>query len=145
MKNKLVYKIYPELNLILEVCLGSPSLEDLINFKKQEIKDLQYKGNYNIIVNISEIKLDTKYDYNFSKYIELINEESKLLLNKRHTAIYTKSPEQVVFGTLLKKTIEDLPMRLKIVSTLNVALDWAMVSLEKESFIKDEINKLKLN
>jgi hypothetical protein len=135
------YKIIPELKLIIEVFAGKISIIDAIELKRREIEDKDYNLNYNFIVSINELETDDKFEYDFSRYIDTIKEDNRIR-GIRKSAIITKTPNQVVAGTLYEFAARELPMNFRIVSTIKAALNWINLSNDFESTITENIELL---
>ena len=120
---------------------GRISIHDAIELKKREINDKDYNPNFNFIVSINEIDTDGKFDYDFSKYIKTVK-ENKRIYGIRKSAILTKTPKQVVGGTLYELAARELPMNLKVVSTIEAALNWVDLSIDYKSIVLENIELL---
>lgn len=135
------YKIIPGLNLIIEVFGGRITIFDAIELKKREINDKDYNPNFNFIVSINEIDTDGKQDYDYSKYIDTVKENTRMY-GIRRSAILTNTPKQVVGGVLYELAARELPMNFKIVSTLEAALTWVNLSIDYKSIVLENIELL---
>jgi hypothetical protein len=144
MEKIVAYKIIPELKLIIEIFSGKISLDDAIELKRKEVLDRAYNSKFNYIVSINEIESEGRFDYDFSKYIETIKEDNKIL-GVRKSAIITKTPKQVVAGTLYEIASRELPMNFKIVSSIKAALNWIDISNDFETTVTENIELLKKN
>jgi len=142
MRKIVSYKIIPALGLVIEVFAGKISIMDAIDLKKKEIEDNDYNPKFNFIVVANEIEADDKLEFDFSKYIDLIKQENKII-GIRKSAILTATPKQVVGGTLYEFAASELPMNFKIVSTVKAAMDWINLSYDFESVVIKNIDNIK--
>ena len=142
MANKLNYRIYPELKLIIEVGAGIVNVPDAIEFKKTQIEDKEYNNQFNYIVEISELELDTGFEFDFINFVNTIKTDSRFP-GERRSAILTSTPKQVVYGTLYENAINELPMEYKIVSTIPSALLWVNLHPQYAQYITAQIEELK--
>lgn len=140
-KKVVAYKILPELKLIIEVFSGFLGIPDAIELKEREANDPLFSPNYNFIVVANLVRTSFDTDVDFSHYIESLT-RNKTMVAPRKSAILTHTPEQVVYSTLYKHAIQVLPINFKIVSTLNVALQWINLPITLEETIQNHIDAM---
>jgi hypothetical protein len=135
------YMILPEFRLILECCKGMASVEDAINMKKDELSDVLYNPDFNIIVDFREfetnidstIKTSTK---NFFEFLKGLDMNCKI-------AILTKVPHQVVISILLKELSANLlSINIEVFSTLEAALTFLGLLANDSDLITNKIIEL---
>jgi hypothetical protein len=134
MEGNVSYKIIPELKLILEIFGGKVVLDEFIKLKKKETEDSNYSPDFNFIISLRDLKSDTETLEGIKGYVDFVR-ENKRIPGNRKTVILTDTPNQVVVATLYESEVRELPMNLKIVSTLKAALQWVGLSAEFEKII----------
>jgi hypothetical protein len=144
MKKYANFMILPEFRLILECCKGKVSVEDAINMKKDELSDILYDPNYNIIVDIREF--ETSIDATISKSISNFYDFLKELDIKGKVAILTTKPHQVVFSEILKRLVKDSSkIEIAIFSSPVAAIEFIGFSFNNYDFIDNQIIALNEN
>lgn len=132
------YHILPDLNLIIECYIGDFEFKDIFECKKLEIKDPEWRDNYDVLGDIRKGKISLT-----SQDIENLNtyyQGNKEIIAQRKSAVLTDRPSQVVFGTLLRdytKLKESLVIP-NVFSTTEAALSWLGID-QKEG---ERINKV---
>lgn len=135
------YKILPELNLIIEYYCGKINLDDIINHKKNEIEDIEYRSNYNFIADLRDSELDIAQPdiFDYVSFVEMNNK----ITGQRKSAILTDTPNQVALTSLFKLKSEKLPVNNKIFSTLEASMEWLNLSKNYYNHITGIINNMK--
>jgi hypothetical protein len=122
-ETKVKYKIISDLKLVLEFFSGPLCIDDIFFLKQIEIKDSDYDSNYNFIIDFTSAAFSKVSTTDIKGYIKYIQRNERIV-GSRKTALITKTPEHVVKTMLYKDESKNLPIRYKIVSTLDAALAW---------------------
>ncbi|NOQ26770.1 MAG: hypothetical protein GQ564_15525 [Bacteroidales bacterium] len=133
MTKKLDYLIIAEKALIIEFYRGKYYVDELIDFKKKVGNDKEYNPCYNIIQDFREVEFLFKIN-EVSKYVEFISNNEKYLARRKSTMI-TETPNQVVTSIGFEILKKELPIQVKVCSTVEVAFafvklpgcDWEIV------------------
>jgi hypothetical protein len=146
MNERTSYIILPDLKLIIELFSNSTTINDAIELKKLEIKDVNYDASFNFIVLFINIDLRSTdiTEIEIKKYVESIKSDKQIIGNRK-SAIIAEKPNQVVLGTLYEMIAKELPMNFKIFSTIQAAMFWIGLSSEYESIVLKNIEVLKNN
>jgi len=141
MKTYIHYKILPELNLILEYYGGKITLNDVINHKSLEIRDIDYNENYHFISDMrdTEFNIDSQ---DFNEYLKFLNRNNKVI-GQRKSAILTNTPNQVAITSLFKSKSKHFPVSFEIFSTLEGAFNWVNLPEDLHEGIKETIRNLR--
>lgn len=140
MKNKIEYIILNNKFLIIESYIGSFNVEELIEFKKKVGNDKIYNPNFNVIHDFrkAEFLFDIK---EISKYISIISTNNKLL-NNRKSVMITETPNQVVTSLGFDLLKNELPIHIKVCSTLGTCFNFIELPKNDWEFIESLINSL---
>jgi hypothetical protein len=138
MKKFANFMILPEFRLILECCKGNTSVEDAIKMKKDEVSDILYDPNFNIIVDIREF--ETPIEAAISKSISHFHDFLKALEIKGKVAFLTTKPHQVVFSEILKRLGQSsLSLKIEVFSSPEAAIDYFGYSFNHYVLIRHQI------
>ncbi len=140
MSKKLDYLIIAEKALIIEYYRGKYHVDELIDFKKKVGNDKEYNPCYNIIQDFREVEFLFKIK-EVSKYVEFISTNEKYLARRKSTMI-TETPNQVAASIGFEILKKDLPIEIKVCSTVQVAFafvdlpgfDWEIVESLIDNF-----------
>jgi hypothetical protein len=117
------YKILEKENLIIEYFSGILTIETLIKFKKNLLKDPNFSINYNYFLYFKNVtfKIDVE---DISEYVTFSNKY--LIANQnRKLAMVTDTPKQVALSTLFKIQNSKYNLqKIEIFSTTKNALHW---------------------
>ena len=116
------YRIIKEMRLIVEYHKGVGKLEDAIAFRTIQAADPDFSPDFDIIMDLRDLLFDVQFSdmKGFGDfYLQNIN-----LMGKRHNALITETPSQVVVATLFKRMNVSLPQTIKVVSTVGAAINW---------------------
>ena len=112
--------------------------------KKDELSDILYDPNYNIIVDIREF--ETSIDATISKSISNFYDFLKELDIKGKVAILTTKPHQVVFSEILKRLSKNSPkIEIAIFSSPEAAIEFIGFSFYNYDLIESQIIALNKN
>jgi hypothetical protein len=141
MKRYASHKILPEFRLILECCKGLASVNDAIKMKKDELSDVLFNPEYNIIVDFREFETDIN-----SKTTESIQDFFSFLTSlklKSKVAILTAGPHQVVVSLILKELSHNSQgFRIEVFSTIVAAVRYLGFPVDKTDRIRFELERL---
>jgi hypothetical protein len=141
LKNYTDFVIIPEKKLIIEYFSGKIELKDILELKYRESLETEYNSNYNIIDDSRDAEFLLN-ENEISKYVNhIIN--NKLINGKRNAAYLTKTPNQVVIATLFDMLKKELPINVRIFSTVEVAMNWLELSEEDKRLIEFYLEKLR--
>jgi hypothetical protein len=138
------YMILPEFRLILECCKGEASVGDAIKMKKNELLDILYSPDYNIIVDFQEFEAKVDEETNesilrFSRFLKSIDIRSKI-------AFLTAEPHQVVVSMILKELIKyGDTFKIEVFSTVEAAVRYLGYPVENLDLINKKIRELNKN
>jgi hypothetical protein len=141
MKLSVNYLILPELRLILECCKGKTSVEDAVKMKKEEMADVKYNGEYDIIVDFQEFEtsLDVTTNESISSFYNFLKE----INIKGKVAFLTTKPHQVVISEILKRlTNKSLNLNIETFSTIEAAIRFTGHSIDDLDLINSKISEL---
>lgn len=141
MEQKLEYLVLVEHSLIIEYYSGEFNVDELIAFKQHIAKDKNYNPNYNIIHDFRDMEfmLGPK---DVAKYIKLLHDEPKYRGTRKSTMV-TATPNQVAASIGFDLLKEDLPISVKVCSTLETAFAFTEVPLSERNTIDNLFLKLK--
>jgi hypothetical protein len=144
MKKHVNYKILPELRLILECCKGEASVGETINMKKNELSDILYNPDYNILVDFQEF--ETRIDAEINESISSFFDFLRSINQKCRVAFLTSEPHQVVISMILKRLSSEMPVfRIDVFSTVEAAVRYLGIPAKNLALIKNKIIELNRN
>ena len=136
------YFIMPDLNLILEVYIGEFEFKEIFECKKLEMQDPDWRDSYDVLGDIRNGKISlTDHDVeNLHKYFK----NNPEINTNRKSAILTKVPSQVVFGTLLQRhyNIPESLVLPKVFSTVQAAIPWLGIDQKENESIEILLEQL---
>jgi len=141
MANKTEYIVVPNKNLIIEYYSGKFHVNELIAFKEAICSDKNYNPNFNIINDFREAEFLFEID-EISKYTQFILETRKNYGHRKSTMI-TKTPNQVVTSLGFEMLKKNIPISVKVVSTIEAAIDFIELSLKDKTIIETCIKQMK--
>jgi hypothetical protein len=135
------YKIFQDLNLVVELHIGILDIPNYIAFKEKLEKNPEFKPNMNFLLDYKSVDFETSTS-DLNKFADYIKSKSKILGNRK-IAVITNTPNQVVSTTIYKSIIEGSNHPYEIFSTNENALNW--LNINKNSFEKviNAIDQLK--
>ena len=141
--DRAIYKIIPELGLIIECCIGNVDIPITIEMKKKEIEDPEFSASYNKIVDfrrftsfISNTNIETINS--LIDFLEATNNKD----NKIKVALLTDEPNQVVVSHILKTRSKNLSIYFEVFSTLNAASVFVGLNYNETKSIEETIQNL---
>lgn len=141
MANHTAYLILPEKKLIVEYLKGFIQLSDLLALKEQEFKDPEYNPNYNIIDYFKDASFPMD-PAEVQKYVDFIR-EGRRNYGRRNTVFVTNQPDQVVISTLFDNLKKDIPINIKVVSTMDLAIEFVDLFPKEQAIVEAWIKKQK--
>ncbi|NOQ28341.1 MAG: hypothetical protein GQ564_23510 [Bacteroidales bacterium] len=135
------FKIIPDKKLIIEYFSGKIELKDILELKRRESIEKEYNSNFNII----DDSRDAEFLLNQNEISTYVNHiiNNKLINGKRNAAYLTKTPNQVVIATLFDMLKKELPINVKIFSTVEVAMNWLELSEEDKKLVEFYLEELR--
>ena len=135
------YRILKEQNLIIKYYSGKLTLKDLYDFVKLTGEDADYLPTMFVLNDIRDclIVIDNNEVYNFIENIK----NSQRLYAKRKIVFLTKTPNQVVFSTMIDIFKNETFIKLFIATTLDRALRDLMISEFNYDLVNQTLNDLK--
>jgi len=124
------YRIIPELNLVIEYFGGVLTIEDIINTKKQEIKE-NYDPEFNFIVDFRDVQ-NIFNEKELIEYIEFVSQRKEFVGTRKSAIISNSSVSLVTTSIYAMHGKRSLPMDIKIVQNLSEAMHWTEV--EKNNY-----------
>jgi len=141
MANKTEYIIVPDKKLIIEYYCGKYQVNELIVFKEAICADKNYNPNFNVINDFRDAEFLFEID-EISKYIQFILKTKKSYGHRKSTML-TKTPNQVVTSLGFEMLKKDIPILVKVVSTVEAAIDFIELSLKDKTIIDTCIKQMK--
>ena len=141
METKKEYIIIPEKKLIIEYYSGQFQVDELIAFKEAICADKNYNPNFNVINDFRDAEFLFEID-EISKYIQFILKTKKSYGHRKATML-TKTPNQVVTSLGFEMLKKDIPISVKVVSTIEAAIDFIGLSLKDKTSIETCIKQMK--
>lgn len=139
-KSYLDYKIFPEKRLIIEYYGGHIVLEEIIVLKDREVVDPHYDSSFDIIDDFR----DATFNIDPADVKEYVNYVVKgKNYGKRNTVFLTDNPEQVVISTLFDNYKNSLPINVKIVSTIKIAIEFVSLKPEDFDFVDNSLREMR--
>lgn len=117
--------------------------ENIIALSSKVFNDKDFNFEFNILSDIRDasIELQTLQQIKTTK----VPEEFKSIQKKRKSALFTNSPNQVVFTEMLKMDkSSEFNILIRAFSTLETALLWLGIDEKEEVVIKEVLIKLAL-
>lgn len=112
----------------------------MISLKEAITRDDSFNIRYNTLDDFSDTTFHMTGESNVLVYNWLRDHYSW----RRNSAVLTSTPEQVVNITLFTHIQKyELPMKIKIFSTLEAALQWVRLSTEDIPAIRSVLNEIK--
>lgn len=137
----LKYKIYPEINLVVDCWFGELTADKIVHEKLLQAKDPLWSFEYDTIADIRNTTFSNLKD-EIDKVINYSKRDHRWTGNRR-TAHITSTPDQVVFQMLLRNS---LPKTFKnsfaLFSTLEVAFDWLTIPEKEMLKVINDINQI---
>lgn len=142
MESNLNYDILSAKRLIIENYVGTVTLEELILLQNRISSDTGYSPSFNVIRDFRDTHLLLS-ETDILNYIQYLKRNS-ILYGKRRIAYLTSTPAQVVTTTMFNVLNDDLPVRIRVVSTLEAALTWVGLYYTDLKEIEPYIEQLKM-
>ena len=141
MKNYINYHIIKEKKLIVEYYSGSIYLNDFIEIHDRKSNDKDFNKNYNLIIDFR----DAEIHLNEKEVLELVSyhKNNEKLFGSRYAAHITKTPKQVVAGVNFDFYNKELPVKIKVFSTLEASLAWVGLTINDKNIIETYFDILK--
>ena len=141
MSNYINYIIVKEKRLIIEYYSGKIHLNDFIEIHDRKSKDKDFNLNYNLLIDFRDAEILLSKE----EVLELISyhKKNKKLFGSRFAAHITKTPKQVASGTMFDVFNKELPVKIKIFSTLEASLAWVGLSIEDKKSIESYLDIIK--
>ncbi len=135
------YKFYPEQNLLVDVCTGIMTYDNMKELFLQEIANPDFKSVHKILSNIidSDLAITVEEIEEFAKFMSSPGENPQA-----RWAILTDKPDQVSFSLLLKKT-PFFKNIIGIFSTIKACSDFLDISFSMENFKENDYIIFKKN
>lgn len=133
--------IVKEKKLIIEYYSGHIYLGDFIKAHDNKSNDKDFNVNFNLLIDFrdAEIHLDKKDVSELADY----HKNNTKLFGSRYAAHITQTPSQVVAGTKFDMYKNDLPIKIKVFSTVEASLKWVGLENEDKNMIELYLEMLK--
>ena len=141
MDQKLDYLILKDKSLIIEYYKGKYNVDELINFKIEVGKDKDYNPSYNVIHDFRDLEFMLEIE-EVSKYVKLLT-ENKNYIGKRKSTMLTETPNQVTASLGFKLLKKDLPISVKVCSTMETAFNFINLPNNDWDLVESLIKKLR--
>lgn len=134
------YRILPDYRLIVSYYSGTISEKEIIALKETIRGDKDFNMGYNTLDDFS----DTDFNVSQESYTRIFDWLQVHYSFGRKSAVMTSTPQQVVNITMFNYIQKfQLPMKIKIFSTLQGALNWVNISMKDAPVIKGVLEELK--
>ncbi len=136
------YKILPDKKLIIEYYSGEIFMDDFIELKKKISQEKDYDPTFFSLLDFRDAAV-TVGEQDMRRYLKFVKENSKVY-GDRKTAYLTSTPDDVVVTTIFSTVVSetDVPINIKVCSTINAVIDWFhTVNIDEETIdlILDEL------
>ena len=143
MKKNANYLILPDLKLIIECCKGQANTEDATIMKRDEVADILYNPDFNVIVDLRDLKsivntTSVQAMTAFVPFLEGLGIKSKV-------AFLTTKPNQVVVAEILKNLSKKLTIDFKTFSTPEAAIKHIGCPGDKYKIVIEKLKELNRN
>lgn len=122
-----VYDIYPDLNLIIYVCMGSVSAVDFFNIGDQVPQDSRFHANLNIMIDFFDAELETSVS-DLRLAVRKHSESDQRGHAVGRTAVLTNSRALVHLGEALKVISLDTISNFRVFHNTGDAVRWLNLS-----------------
>jgi len=129
------YKIFPDLELVIDLYHGDLNLNGLIAFKRRQVLDTAFSPRYDLIADSRRSVLHFEPS-DVELYADFVMQAGDVI-GTRKTAFIADKPFQVVLATLFEHFDNTLPHTFKVFSTESAAIGW----VGKHGFSDDDFNK----
>ncbi len=129
------YKIFPDLELVVDLYHGDLNLNGLIAFKRRQVLDTAFSPRYDLIADSRRSVLHFEPS-DVELYADFVMQAGDVI-GTRKTAFIADKPFQVVLATLFERFDNTLPHTFKVFSTESAAISW----IGKHGFSDDDFNK----
>lgn len=119
---KIQYQIDTIKRVITETWPENVNIEDYKKVKQSEFNDPDFDSDFNVITDLRILKLELNVVV-IDKIINFIKDNSNNIKDRK-SAILTNKPNQVVNSFVFKSKAKNLPLNIKIFSTMEAALNW---------------------
>ncbi len=119
---KIQYQIDTTKRVITETWPEIVSFEDYKQVKQSEFNDPDFDPDFNVITDMSLLNLELNVII-IDKIINFIDNNSNTMKDRK-SAILTKKPNQVVNSFVFRSGAKNLPLNIKVFSTMEGALNW---------------------
>jgi len=146
MKSYINYKIIKGLKLIVEYYSGPIYFDDFITIHDRKSNDKDFNLNYNLLIDFRDAEIHLEKE-DILRLVDYHRDNNKLY-GSRYAAHITKTPKQVVAGTMFDVLNKQLPITIKVFSTVKASLIWLGVFKDKskiESYLEALKNESYLN
>jgi hypothetical protein len=116
------YKIFPELELVIDLYHGDLDLKGLIAFKRRQVLDTAFSSRYDLISDNRTSVLHFE-PQEVEMYADFVMQAGDVI-GTRKTAFIADQPYQVVLATLFERSDSPLPHTFKVFSTPAAAIKW---------------------
>jgi hypothetical protein len=118
-----VYKIEPELGLILYVMLGSVHFREILHAEQLASQDPLRQPNMKIVLDATNAEVDLDVS-DLKDALEMNRRRSQVGAPLEPTALVTYSRFAQSLADIFSMLGDNLPLKLKVFSTLQDALNW---------------------
>ena len=131
--------ILQEYKLIVECFCGDIGPNEIIAQKLLTLNDPFYNSRYSLLEDFRNAQM-IQTPKRIAALVDWLKETSA---DRRNTAILTDRPEQVVAAELFAAKSAELPMNMKVFSTLAAALFWLGVKQLNDRSMEELIRTMK--
>lgn len=136
------FKIFPDLNLIIEAFIGETTIDAFIKHKEKLIRDDLFNSNYRFITDFRNTTLKVLLEQDISTYISFVKEIFRIDY-KSNTAILTATPHQVVVSTLYSIDNQNNFDNACIFSTLEAGIKYLSIEENHRYLIETTLEIMK--
>ena len=119
---KIQYQIDTIKRVITETWPEIVTIEDYKQVKQSEFNDPDFDADFNVITDMRLLNLELNVII-IDKIINFIDNNSNTMKDRK-SAILTNKPNQVVNSFIFRSRAKNLPLNIKVFSTMEGALNW---------------------
>lgn len=141
MENFISYKILKEKNLIIEYYSGQILVEDFLKLHKNKAENKDFHPNLNLLIDFRDAEIHLEKD-DVLRMVQF-HKSNPRLFGERNAAHITKTPNQVVAGINFDRYNDELPIKIRIFSSLEASLSWVGLAADDQPMIQKHLDELK--
>ena len=134
------YKIIVDKQLIIIYFSGNIDVDDLINLQKNLHSNPAFDASFDVIADFRDCLTIVSQD-DIARYVQFMKDNISYY-QKRKGAYLTCKPNQVVATTLFSIKLSELPIEIKIFSSIGSIVHWLYARQIDFQFIENTLSQL---